>query len=138
MTPQPESDNYAGQTILVVDDDPTVVKMCGHAFKFRGYRVLDAYGAQEALHLSKDVDVQVALIDVMMPGTNGIELARILSARNPGIKVIFMSGFSPTEISRLVGDYNHFGFIWKPFRIESMFQMVENVLARSSGVSTNS
>lgn len=138
MTPQPGSDDYAGETILVVDDEPGVVKMCGQAFKFRGYRVIDAGSAEEALRRSQGVEVQVALIDVMMPGTNGIELARRLSTRSPGIKVIFMSGFSQSEISRLIGDYNHFGVIWKPFRIESLFQMVENVLGRSFGVPANS
>ena len=125
-----QAGDYQGETILVVDDDPSVVTMCGHALKFRGYRVLDANGAEEALRQCQDADVDVALIDIMMPGTNGAELARILSRQCPDIKVIFMSGSSPTEISHLVGDCRHHGFIWKPFRLESLFQMVENVLSR--------
>jgi CheY-like chemotaxis protein len=125
-----QAGDYQGETILVVDDDPSVVTMCEHALKFRGYRVLNAHGAEDALCRSQGAAIHVALIDVMMPGTNGIELARILSQQHPDTKVIFMSGFSPTEISRLVGDYRHFGFIWKPFRLESLFHMVENVLSR--------
>ena len=120
------------ETVLVVDDEPAVVTMCEHALKRRGYRILAAHGAEEALRRSQGGEFRVALIDIMMPGMNGIELARILSRQNPDTKVIFMSGYSPTEISQLVGDYRHFGFIWKPFRLESLFHMVENVVARSS------
>lgn len=125
-----QADDYPGETILVVDDDPAVVTMCGQALKFRGYRVLDAHGAEEALRQTQAAPVHVALIDIVMPGTNGIELARILSHQSPDTRVIFMSGFSPDEISRLVGDCRHYGFIWKPFRLESLFHMVENVLGR--------
>ena len=125
-----QAGDYQGETILVVDDDPAVLTMCEQALKFRGYRVLDASGAAEALRRSQGATVDVALIDVMMPGTNGVELARLLAQESPDTKVVFMSGFSPTEISQLVGDCRHFGFIWKPFRLESLFHMVENVLSR--------
>ena len=54
--------------------------------KFRGYRVLNAHGAEEALHQSHGTEVQVALIDIMMPGTNGVELARSLAEQNPETK----------------------------------------------------
>lgn len=132
VTSQNGAADYQGETILVVDDDPGVLGMCASALKIRGLRVLEAGGAEEALRQSQNANIQVALVDILMPRTNGIELARRLTERCPDLKVIFMSGSSPTEITRLIGDYRHFGFIWKPFRIESLFQMVDNVLGRPS------
>ena len=125
-----EVETFPGETILVVDDEAAVVTMCVRALKTRGYRVLSADGAESALRLCKGIDVHVALIDIVMPGMNGIELAQRLFEQSPETRVIFMSGYSPAEISRLVGDYRHFGFIWKPFRLESLFHMVENILSR--------
>ena len=132
-----EVETFPGETVLVVDDEASVVTMCVRALKSRGYRVLSADGADSALRLCKGMDVQVALIDIVMPGMNGIELAQRLSEQNPETRVIFMSGSSPAEISRLVGDYRHFGFIWKPFRLESLFHMVENVLNRRAVIAVN-
>jgi two-component system, cell cycle sensor histidine kinase and response regulator CckA len=115
------------KTILVVDDEPAVLIMCQTILEMGGYNVLSAFDGQDALRLLQDsaISVDLALLDVMIPGMNGLELARRIRSENPGIKIILMSGYAPEEIASVVGK-NPYGIIWKPFKMESLLRMIEN------------
>jgi two-component system cell cycle sensor histidine kinase/response regulator CckA len=117
------------ETILVVDDEPAVLAMCQTILKLGGYNVLSAFDGEDALRLLKDsaISVELALLDVMMPGMNGLELAGRIRSENPAIKIVLMSGYGPEEIASVVGE-NPYGIIWKPFKMASLLRMIENVL----------
>jgi CheY-like chemotaxis protein len=117
------------ETILLVDDEPVVLALCQTVLRSGGYNVLSANNGQDALRLLQDspTSVDLALLDVMMPGMNGVELATRILERNPAIKIVLMSGFAPKEIASVVGDNPH-GIIWKPFKTESLLRMIENAL----------
>jgi CheY-like chemotaxis protein len=117
------------ETILLVDDEPAVLALCQTILKSGGYNVLSAGNGQDALRLLQDsaTEVDLALLDVMMPGMNGVELATRILAENPAVKVVLMSGFAPKEITSVVGDNPH-GIIWKPFKTESLLRMIGNAL----------
>ena len=117
------------ETILLVDDEPAVLAMCQTMLKLGGYNVLSAFDGQDALRLLQDsaISVELALLDVMMPGMNGLELARRIRSENPAIKIVLMSGYGPEEIASVVGK-NPYGVIWKPFKTESLLKMIENAL----------
>jgi CheY-like chemotaxis protein len=75
--------------------------------------------------------IDLALLDLMMPGMNGIELAKQLQSGNPEVRIVLMTGYGPAEIARLIRD-NPYRIIWKPFRTESLLRMIENALGGSS------
>jgi two-component system, cell cycle sensor histidine kinase and response regulator CckA len=120
-------------TILVVDDEPTVLSMCQRMLQTVGYEVLQADGGEAALRIASDPQhsIDLALLDIMMPGLNGIELAARLHAAHPQLPIVLMSGYSVLEINRIVGEHPY-RIIWKPFKTESLLRMIENALGQSS------
>ena len=120
------------ETILLVDDEPGVLTLCQTILKSGRYNVLSAGGGEDALRLLQDsaTRVDLALLDVMMPGINGVELATRILAESPAIKVILMSGYAQEEVASVVGDHPY-GIIWKPFKTESLLRMIENALGNT-------
>ena len=126
------------ETILVVDDEPTVLNLCRRILELGGYSVVTATGGADALKRldSGTSPIDLALLDVMMPIMNGIELARRIQAEKPKMPVVLMTGFGPQEIARVAGDNNPYRIIWKPFKTESLLRMIENALGGSAGGAT--
>ncbi len=128
------------QTILVVDDEPTVLNLCRRILERGGYTVLAATSGAEALRILSNSaqNIDLALLDVVMPGLNGAELAQRIQAAREGVPIVLMSGFGPREIARVVGDIKAYRIIWKPFKTESLIRMIENSLGGSAGaISSN-
>jgi CheY-like chemotaxis protein len=119
------------ETVLVVDDEPTVLTLCQRILERGGYTALAAPDGFEALRLLQTHHVDLALLDVMMPRMNGLELARKIQAEKPDVKIVLMSGYGPQEIGRVVGNIQPHRVIWKPFKTESLLRMIENVLSGS-------
>jgi CheY-like chemotaxis protein len=119
------------ETILVVDDEPTVLNLCQRILNLGGYNVLPASGGEAALRVvaaqNSETPIDLALLDVMMPVMNGVELAHRIQKLSPATKIVLMSGFGPKEIGAVVGQ-NPYRLIWKPFKTESLLQMIENAL----------
>src|ERR1017187_335431 len=93
--PDPGSQPASHPTILVVDDEDTVLSLVRTMLWRGGFTVLEAPGAEEALRVASghagSIDLLVS--DVLMPGTNGYELADALISVRPEAKVLFMSGY---------------------------------------------
>lgn len=118
------------ETILVADDEPMVLDLCRHVLSLGGYTVLGAKGGEEALALFQHDGerIQLALLDVMMPGLNGFELGQQIQNASPRTRVVLMSGCHPSDVAKITGGDGACAIIWKPFRAESLLRMVENVL----------
>jgi two-component system, cell cycle sensor histidine kinase and response regulator CckA len=119
------------ETILVVDDEPTVLNLCRRILQLGGYSVVAANNGNDALKLLQTTTepIDLALLDVMMPNMNGVELARRIQSAKPEIPVVLMSGFGPQEIARVAGDIKSYRIIWKPFKTESLIRMIENAIS---------
>jgi two-component system alkaline phosphatase synthesis response regulator PhoP len=115
-------------TILVVDDEPTILTLCQRILELGGYEVLTASGGEEALRTLQNRAIDLALLDIMMPGLNGIELAARIKKTYSDLPTVLMTGYSLREIQHVVGPHNPYRVIWKPFKTESLLQMIENVL----------
>src|SRR5690242_3408100 len=113
-------------TILVVDDEPTVLSLCERILKLGGYSVLSAPNGDAALRISARAEQppDLALLDVMMPGMNGLELATQLRGNYPDMPIVLMSGFGPKEVARVVG-VHPYRIIWKPFKADSLLRMID-------------
>jgi CheY-like chemotaxis protein len=120
------------ETVLVVEDQAEVRKFAVAVLKSYGYRTIPATSAGEALLQCERERIDLVLTDVVMPHVNGRELADRLQARQPGLKVLFMSGYADNVIE-------HHGvleaggqFIQKPFRPEELAQKVRTLLGQAA------
>src|SRR5947209_6181771 len=118
------------ETILVVDDDAVALEFCCSVLTQAGYDVVRATNGADALEIcSNGRHVDLVLVDVMMPGMSGIEFVKRLETLNRDPKVALISGYSPEEVGRLIGDDgSSYRIFWKPFDIRIFLQMIRNVL----------
>ena len=116
--------------ILVVDDDPLVLTLVDHALRSSGFRVITAHDGMDALERVGGCRpaVTIALIDVMMPGMNGKELAMKLLSFCPGIRIIFMSGYGPDVAEEAIPEQNS-PFLQKPFDLGDLLKIIRRELA---------
>lgn len=119
-------------TILLVEDEPSVRRMTRDILLRYGYTVLDAATVSAAFRLSQEHPALITLLltDVIMPGSNGRELASKLRQDRPSMKVLYMSGYTDDAIA-------HHGvleagtpFIEKPFTPEGLAAKVREVIGR--------
>jgi nitrogen-specific signal transduction histidine kinase len=93
--PERHTSAYEAATVLVVEDDHDVRDYVASILRELHYRVLEAHDAETALGLiaRDDVRVDLLLSDVVLPGTNGVQLAKEFKSRRPEAKVLFMTGY---------------------------------------------
>jgi two-component system sensor histidine kinase EvgS len=118
------------ETILVAEDEASVRELICSLLQEEGYRVLSAVDGQEAFELSL-VDgptVDLLLTDVIMPRMNGRELADRLSARMPGLSVLFMSGYTDDAIGHHGVMDEEIPFLPKPFSPDKLLRKIREVL----------
>ena len=125
----------SGERILLVEDEEAVRDMVTEGLRRDGYTVLSAGNAHEALSLRDrhPRSIDLLLTDLMMPGMNGIELARRLMPLHPGMKVILMSGYSEGEIGKFVQKEAGASFLQKPITPSLLSRKVREVLDTPAG-----
>jgi len=121
---------HGSETVLLVEDDETVLALCATVLQNHGYTVLEAECADEAIEISRGFREPIHLLvsDVVMPGTNGPALALEIRDARPNIRTLFMSGYTE-ETMQQYGFGNHSaGFIQKPFSASALAKKVRQVL----------
>lgn len=120
-------------TILLVDDDPVVLKIEDTILHGLGYTVLAAASPEQALRLEAEYagPIDLLLTDVVMPGQNGRELADRLMARRPQMKCIYMSGYTADIVAQHGILEEREDFLSKPFNREELANKLREVLHRS-------
>jgi PAS domain S-box-containing protein len=118
------------ETVLLTEDEEQVRQMIRTILEMGGYRVLEASGGEEALTLYEQHEGQIDLImtDVVMPGISGRELAQSLETLHPGIKVLYMSGYTDDAIVRHGLLDQEIAFLQKPFTPDALMRKVREVL----------
>jgi CheY-like chemotaxis protein len=116
--------------VLLVEDDDGVRALARHALQSAGYAVADAGSAEAALRLVAAQGVRPAALvtDVVMPGVGGRELADRLAADRPGLRVLFMSGYTDDAVLRHGVERDGVHFLPKPFTPVSLVRKVRAVL----------
>ena len=119
-----------GETIQVVEDDRTVREMVVEILDQCGYKIFVAQSGEEALkgwkHIAETIDLVIT--DVVMPKMSGYELAKRLKKKKPGLKIIYMSGYTLNVVSRDENLGEKVNFIQKPFSPEDLAMTVRKVL----------
>jgi len=123
------------ETILVVEDEEAVRRMLADSLQEAGYEVLEAATCTEAMRLSEKPPGPINLLisDVVMPGMNGPELAERIRAKRPGLRVLFISGYTGDELSRRNGDSAPGKLLAKPFTHDELLSSVRRVLDSTEG-----
>ena len=117
------------ETVLVVEDEPKVRGLAVRLLERLGYTVLAAASGDEALSLAEETArIDLLLTDVVMPHMNGRQLAERLARRQPGLKVLFASGYTQNVIAHH-GVLDHgVQFLPKPYSLTSLATRVREVL----------
>jgi len=120
-----------GRTILVVDDDAEIVAMLSLRLGKRGYRVLTAIDGVEALETARTERPDLVILDVMMPGKNGWEVARALrhDPVTEKIKVVILSAIGENVNEMTSPLYGADAHIDKPFEFEKLEKTLQALLA---------
>jgi two-component system cell cycle sensor histidine kinase/response regulator CckA len=131
-TPSPDSGD-GHETILVVEDDPHVRSALRRILARRGYRVLTACNAGEALELAQrhEATLDLVLSDVVMPGTSGPELIERLSERFDGVRTLLMSGYIDHALLQRANCPLGTSVLQKPFQPEALALAVRQALDAS-------
>lgn len=118
------------KTVLVVDDEEIVRELARRALARRGYTVIEASSSEEALTIFEREREHIDLLvtDIMMPGMNGLELARQVLGRSPRVQVLYISASSEGLVRRWSGAQRH-EFLQKPFLMEGLSRKVGDMLA---------
>jgi PAS domain S-box-containing protein len=119
----------AHESILLVEDEPTVRDFCKRALENEGYRVV-AGGPREALGLSAGLgdDLDLLLTDVVMPDFDGPTIAAVLTSARRGLRVLFMSGYPRDMKGELTGAVAQGAILAKPFTPRELCDAVRRAL----------
>jgi CheY-like chemotaxis protein len=113
--------------LLVVDDEEDLRDVIRYHFTRRGYQVIEAGCAVEALRLLRERPVDVVISDMRMPGGDGTEILRTARALEPPVPVILISGYYPSDDEPLRSD-GAAAVLAKPCPKEEMFEAVRRAL----------
>ena len=106
--------------VLIVDDEENQRRALTIGLRLDGFDVLVAASGADALKLLAAQQVDVAMIDLMMPGLNGLELARLIRSIHPDVRIVLSSAYhlSARQVER--ADCGAVGFVPKPYRLDEL------------------
>ncbi|MDA8307156.1 MAG: sigma-54 dependent transcriptional regulator [Deltaproteobacteria bacterium] len=118
--------------VLVVDDDPSIRKRCVQLLHKKGYAVKGASSGIAALSMVKSRRIALVIADVRMPGLNGIELLEKIKEISPGTELIIITGYGTVESAVKAIKLGAYDYLTKPFDMDKMLKVVENVSTQFS------
>ncbi len=130
----PAAPRGQGELILVVDDEPAILRMAEGVLRRAGYTALTVSSASEALHLyQKHHDrIRAVLTDIMMPFGDGRQLIAMLYENDPRLPIIAMSGLATSEFQQETLKRGARAFVGKPFGAEQLLATLSDVLSEVS------
>jgi two-component system, cell cycle sensor histidine kinase and response regulator CckA len=122
--------------VLLVDDEPWFRSSLGRLLQVHGFQVLEADGADTALTLMADPQsgIDVALVDVVLPGTNGFALSDRFREKDPALRVLMMSGYPAQILQERYGLADGpVPILQKPLDTKKLIAKILEVLGRADG-----
>ncbi len=114
-------------SVLVIDDDPDVRNFIVTSLEEQGYRVREASDGRKGIKAIAEQRPDLVILDFIMPGLSGAEVANRILAEQPGQAILFVSGYSETEAVRRVAP--NAPLLTKPFRADALDKAVRGALA---------
>ncbi len=121
------------ESLLIVDDENSLRTLLATAFTRKGYRVSTAATGLEAIELIGDTTrpIDAILLDLNMPGTNGLEVLKIVRVCRPDVKVLVVSGHISADVREEFKQLNQNEFLQKPYRLEEVGRRMRALLDES-------
>jgi two-component system cell cycle sensor histidine kinase/response regulator CckA len=129
---QPTHAPSAGtETILLVEDEAALRNVCRVYLESKGYAVLEAGNAKEAMKICQSYDrtIHVLITDIVMPGVGGLELAKFALELRPALSVVLVSGYADRSLDREAIRYAK--FLQKPFSFDALARTVRSLLDKN-------
>jgi len=121
------------ETLLVVDDDPSLVNLMTSNFEELGYRVISGYDGQAAIALARTHKPQMIILDVNMPMTNGLKAMEALreNLTTKDIPIILLTGETSERVFPQVQGAERVTHLKKPIDLEELNSLVQDILQQS-------
>ena len=116
--------------ILIVDDEEIVIRSCRRILGDSMYVVDSAHDGQEALRKVDETEYDLIILDIMMPGIDGLEVLQHVKERHPGVDVIMMTGLSEIQTAVKAMKLGAFDYLSKPFDPDELKHVVDRALER--------
>lgn len=118
------------KTVLVVDDEPEIRKLVSAMVAQFGYVVLTADSGEHALTVARNhgQPIELLITDVVAPGMSGPMLADKLSAQQPNLKVLYISGYDNTRLVRKYVVEKGHALLTKPFTVDGLREKMESLV----------
>jgi len=120
--------------ILIVDDEKDICWALENTLGDEGYHITQVNRGEDAIRAVEQQSFAVAIVDVKLPGTSGIEVSRLIGHLDPRMKIIMISGYHYEEdqpIQEGLRGRVYRGFISKPFELDEVSALVRRVLAEN-------
>ncbi|MEW6336264.1 MAG: ATP-binding protein [Acidobacteriota bacterium] len=132
---EPEGDLPAGrgERILLVEDETGARHSLIELLTILSYRVTAVASSEEALAIEDPTPFDGLLTDLSLPGDSGLDLARVLTARWPKLRVVVMSGYAPDDVAHQLFEAGTVRFLQKPFDMAALARALREALAEPSG-----
>ncbi len=121
------------KTVLIVDDEPDILKITTARLKKAGYEVQQAMDGREGLDLIKEESPDLVLLDLALPEIDGREVCRRVKSDNAikNIPIIFFSAsVADGSIEEMVEEFGADGFIVKPFSHEELLEKIQSIIGK--------
>ncbi|MFO0815197.1 MAG: PAS domain-containing protein [Gemmatales bacterium] len=134
VSPPPAVAKVNQGTILVVEDEPAVMRFIQFVLEQAGYVVVTGVDGQQGLQLFNERmnSLSLAVIDLTMPQINGIEMVKQIRKQNATIPVILMSGYAEEDVTLKASGLCYQGFLQKPFRPQELLSIVRQTMAAAA------
>src|ERR1035437_2729712 len=119
------------KTILIVDDEESIRQSLGGVLADDGYEILTASSGETALRIAEEEVLNLVLLDIWLPGIDGIETLKIIKSEHPQLRVVMMSGHGTIETAVKATKLGAFDFIEKPLSLDKVLLIVKHALDMS-------
>ena len=119
------------EKILIVDDEENILVAFKRILKDKGYEVHTATNGEDAINCAKKKDINLILMDINMPGINGMEAFHKIKEKKSKVPIIMMTGFGSTEVTIETMRMGAYDYVTKPFDMEQMLDLIKKAIAQS-------
>lgn len=120
----------AEDRILLIDDEVQFVATTAKRLRRRGFRVLEAHSGPEGLRQLESESVDAVVLDVGMPGMDGIQVLRELKMRYPGVQVLMLTGHADMEVAISGMAMGAFDYLMKPVELDVLAGKIREACSR--------